>query len=173
MNFDTAVNHVLSEEGGFTLNPKDSGNWTGGVENGEGKGELKGTKWGISARSYPKVDIKNLTRDDAKAIYRRDFWNVIKADQLPARLRLHVFDVSVNSGTPVAIRMLQGLVKTTQDGVIGPITIAKSTNITPWQFAAARNKWYCDIVKRDKSQLVFIEGWLNRNLSITQISVSA
>ena len=56
------------------------------------------TKYGIDQRSHPNVDIRNLTRDQAKAIYRRDYWDAVKADELPPGLRLVVVDIAVNNG---------------------------------------------------------------------------
>ena len=63
------------------------------------------TNWGISKRSYPQLDIKALTRDDARAIYRRDFWAAV-GNAHPA-ISFQVFDFSVNSGIGTALRKLQ------------------------------------------------------------------
>ncbi|WP_236513543.1 glycosyl hydrolase 108 family protein, partial [Escherichia coli] len=60
MNFDQAFKVTIGHEGSFTLNKNDAGNWTGGKV---GVGQLKGTKYGIAANSYPNLDIKNLTLD--------------------------------------------------------------------------------------------------------------
>ena len=65
--FDTAFANVIGLEGGYTDDPRDRGNWTGGTV---GQGKLRGTKYGISAAAFPTLDIANLTLDAAKAIYR-------------------------------------------------------------------------------------------------------
>lgn len=70
-NFDEAIKVVMKHEGGFQKNPKDRGNWTTGEI---GTGELRGTKYGISAMSYPGEDIEHLTEARAEEIYRKDFW---------------------------------------------------------------------------------------------------
>ena len=70
MNFDEAFKTVIGHEGGFTQNPKDTGNWTLGKV---GAGINKGTKYGIAANTYPNEDIKNLTLERAKQLYKRDF----------------------------------------------------------------------------------------------------
>ncbi|MDH1334083.1 hypothetical protein N5D77_07565 [Comamonas thiooxydans] len=70
MDFDKAFDRLIGHEGKFTNNPKDDGNWTGGKQD---RGELKGTKFGIAANTYPHLDIKSLTIEQAKAIYREDF----------------------------------------------------------------------------------------------------
>ena len=83
--FVKAFGIVVGEEGGFTGNALDPGNWTGGQC---GSGRCIGTKFGISGGSYPTLDIAALTLDDARAIYRRDYWDRIQGDVLPAPLQL-------------------------------------------------------------------------------------
>ena len=121
MNFDKAFELLIGHEGGFTQNPKDAGNWTSGKV---GVGVNKGTKYGIASNSYPDLDIKNLTLDHAKLIYKRDYWNKIKGDELPIGLAFHVFDMAVNSGVSRGIKLLQKTIGTTEDGIIGAKTLA-------------------------------------------------
>lgn len=109
MNFDTAFQNVIGVEGGYVNNKNDNG------------GE---TKFGISKRAYPNLDIAELTLDEAKQIYKRDYWDRIKGDQLPYALAEFVFDYAVNSGVITAIKALQRSVGALPDGVIGPKTIA-------------------------------------------------
>lgn len=120
MNFEQAFENVVGHEGGFQDDPRDDGNWTGGKQ---GLGELKGTKFGISAASYPTLDIRNLTVADARAIYLRDFWKPLRADELPAMLREFVFDFAVNSGVGAAAMALQTAAGALRDGSVGPRTI--------------------------------------------------
>ena len=81
MNFDKAFMCVVGAEGGFSNDPKDRGNWTGGKV---GSGILMGTKFGIAANTYgnklksQNMTIKNLTVDDAKQIYKRDWWDKLR-----------------------------------------------------------------------------------------------
>jgi lysozyme family protein len=119
MAFDQAFAIVVGHEGGFTDNRADSGNWTGGAV---GAGDLKGTKYGISAASYPTLDIRNLSLDEAKAIYRRDYWDATSCDEWDPSLALLVFDSAVNNGVSRATRFLQASVGVAQDGIIGPQT---------------------------------------------------
>ena len=119
--FDQACDIVLGTEAGFTSNAADPGNWTGGAC---GKGACRGTKYGISAKAYPDVDIAALTLDDARALYRRDYWQPIAGDALPAALALLVFDAAVNNGVTQAVRWLQEAAGTPGDGQIGPATLA-------------------------------------------------
>ena len=119
--FDEIYERLGLHEGGYTDDPNDRGNWTSGQI---GVGELKGSKKGISAMSYPHLDIKNLTDAEIKEIYLRDFWNKLRCDDIPPPLDEFVFDFGVNSGTGTAAASLQGAVGTLRDGVVGPKTVA-------------------------------------------------
>lgn len=95
--FDLIVSPAV--EGGYSNVATDPGNWTGGTP---GKGILKGTMHGISAAEYPDLDIANLTLDQVKAIYQRDYWAKLGCDAMPWERALCVFDSSVNQGQPTA-----------------------------------------------------------------------
>lgn len=105
LTFDEAFDRLMGHEGGYVNDPNDPG------------GE---TNWGVSKRSYPAVDIKALTRDEAKVIYRRDFWDVLGNAQ-PA-ITFQVFDFAVNSGIGTALRKLQAAVGVADDGHWGPLS---------------------------------------------------
>lgn len=164
MTFEQCITHIAEVEGEFTINPKDKGNYTP-------SGVLKGTKYGISAKSYPNLDIKNLTKDKATELYKKDYWNKAKIDLLPSKIRLQYFDTAVNSGISTATKLLQRVLGVKDDGIIGDITRSRLQNVTIEEFAKQRNNFYVNIVKKDNSQLTFLQGWLNRNLKITIISL--
>lgn len=159
MNFDKAFELLIGHEGGFTQNPKDAGNWTGGKV---GVGMNKGTKYGIASNSYPNLDIKNITLDHAKLIYKRDYWNKVKGDELPQALAFHVFDMAVNGGVSRGIKLLQKTVGTIEDGIIGPKTLeslmAMDTNQAIQIYNANRLQFYTSL--NDFSS--FGRGWVNR-----------
>jgi lysozyme family protein len=100
MNFEQAFDRLIGHEGGYVNDARDPG------------GE---TKFGISKRAYPTLDIKNITVEDAKRIYRRDYWERAKCD---------LYDAAVNSGYDNASRFLQRAVGVADDGKIGPVTVA-------------------------------------------------
>lgn len=107
--FEQAVSLTLQHEGGYSSDPFDPGNWTGG-RRGVGVGELHGTKYGISAAAYPTLDIAALTVSEAIAIYRRDYWQKPRFDQVgavDAPIAVRLFDLGVNCGPRTAARMLQ------------------------------------------------------------------
>jgi lysozyme family protein len=86
------------------------------------RGQLKGTKYGILAASYPTLDIKNLPLEEAQAIYEKDFWEAAGSPDLPPRLAFAVFDAAVNNGTIRAVRWPQLAVGAAEDGIYGPAT---------------------------------------------------
>lgn len=120
MDFDEAFAHLISNEGALSMDPNDRGNWTGGKV---GVGQLKGSKYGISAASYPHLDIANLTLAQAKTIYKADYWNVAGCDAVPDGLKFSLFDFAVNSGPKTAAKRLQQAVGAEPDGAIGPKTL--------------------------------------------------
>jgi lysozyme family protein len=170
MNFEQAIGYVLAEEGGFTAKESDTGNWTGGKI---GKGVLKGTKYGISAASYPDEDIRNLTKERAKLLFKRDFWDKIKGDQLPVLICLHVLDFAVNAGVPVAIRELQRAAGVTVDGLIGPKTLKAAASVTPWKYSEMRIWHYTSLAKKKAAYREFLAGWLLRNQKITRVCLES
>lgn len=155
--FEKAVSKVLKNEGGYVNDPKDSG------------GE---TKYGISKKSYPNLDIRNLTVDGAKCIYYRDFWepqkyNDFKSDEIAGKL----FDLAVNMGTRKANELLQRALRAVgnpvkEDGIVGPITLTAVNNSDEAALLAALRSeaagYYRSIVMKNASQQKFIKGWLNR-----------
>jgi lysozyme family protein len=119
---------VFGHEGGFTNDRDDRGNWTTGKI---GSGVLKGTKYGISAMSYPRLDIKNLTLAKAAEIYRKDYAGPIRFDSLPAGVNHAVLDFAINSGATRAVIGLQRAVGVADDGKMGPITLAAINKANP------------------------------------------
>mgnify|MGYP006921358890 FL=1 len=107
MSFETAFRFTLGHEGGYVNDVRDPG------------GE---TKFGISKRSYPGVDIKSLTLDQAQAIYKRDYWDEASCERMPPKIAIAVFDAAVHHGPKTAIKLLQRALKVADDGEYGRIT---------------------------------------------------
>ena len=157
--FLEALEFTKREEGGYSFDYHDPGNWTGGKV---GAGELRGTKYGISAKSYPSLDIKNLTLGEAREIYLRDFWEPIHGDALPRAWRISLFDTAVNVGVPRAVEMFQDALGVMVDGRIGPRTIAAAQagdNRRLARFYARRVRWYSELATFDR----YWDGWLTRS----------
>lgn len=115
-NFDACLTELLRHEGGYVNHPRDPG------------GE---TNMGISRRAYPAENIRGMTRARAAQIYRRDFWDAVKCDDLPSGLDAVAFDAAVNSGPARAVRWLQSAVGAAADGKIGPATLAAARGADP------------------------------------------
>lgn len=168
--FVASVAFILAHEGGFQNEDDDRGNWTSGVI---GTGEKRGTNFGISAMSYPTLDIRKLTRADAEAIYRRDYWDKVRGDDLPAALALGVFDFAVNAGTGAAIKTLQSALGVEVDGVIGPKTLAAARAADgrrlAVRFAEARVLHYTSLHNWAKWKV----GWTRRTLEALAAGLAA
>lgn len=159
MNFDAAFERLIGHEGGHSADPKDPGNWTGGRP---GAGKLLGTKYGIAANTYPDLDILALTLDQAKAIYRRDWWDKIHADQLPGAVAFQLWDFAVNAGITRAVISLQRAVGVADDGKLGPLTVA-AINAMPVpdvlaRFNAERLEFYASL----STWPTYGKGWARR-----------
>lgn len=107
MNMNQAFDRLMDIEGGYVNRPEDPG------------GE---TKFGISKRSYPNEDIKNLTRERAYEIWQRDFWNRINASRLYDGVAYQLSDFAFHSGAETAIRKFQLALGVSDDGHWGPIS---------------------------------------------------
>jgi lysozyme family protein len=147
MTFDEACDRLLGHEGGYVDNPMDPG------------GE---TNWGISKRAYPNVDIKNLTREGAKAIYRRDFWDRIHADELFDGVAFQTFDFAVNSGIETAVRYLQRSCGVADDGHWGPVSRAAASAQAESDTILRLNAERLDFMTRLSNWLNASRGWARR-----------
>lgn len=159
LDFNTVFERSMGHEGGFQNDPKDRGNWTGGEV---GKGTLKGTKWGLSAATYPTLDIKNISWEEAKNIYYKDWWIKFGMDKWPSALAYQMFDAAINHGTARANQFLQRSVKVNPDGVIGPITVktvlAADPNDVLLLFLAERLEYFTNVKTWDS----YSKGWSRR-----------
>jgi lysozyme family protein len=155
--FDDAFEFTVGHEGGYVNDTDDSG------------GE---TNWGISKKAHPDVDIKNLTKDGAKEIYRKNYWNSYYELLNNDTLTIRVFDMAVNSGAIAAIKILQEAINycggnIPVDGRIG----VKTTNSTVYinkdylleRFRVERSKYYADCVTNRPTNLKYLKGWIYRN----------
>lgn len=146
-NFLIAMGILLGHEGGYVNHPDDPG------------GE---TNWGISKRSYPKVNIKKLTKEGALAIYWADFWNKLDMDLFHLSVSIQVMDGAVNHGISRSIKILQQAVDSLPDGIIGPKTkaavVMSDHNDVLLKYLGYRIKFFISL----KTFSSFGRGWMDR-----------
>ena len=145
--FDQAFTRLLGHEGGYVNDKRDPG------------GE---TRFGISKRSYPALNIATLTEWDARQIYRRDYWDKCQADRLPADVRFDVFDGAVNSGIGQSVKWLQRAAGVSDDGQVGPITLAACSNLPGSVLSKKYNGHRLKFMIKLKTWPVFSGGWAVR-----------
>ena len=160
-NYQKCLDMILHHEGGYVNHPKDPG------------GE---TNLGVTKRVYEDwggtKDMKDLEVEDVAPIYRKNYWDRIKADDLPSGLDLCVFDFGVNAGTGRAAKYLQTMIGTVADGGIGPNTLRALANYvesegvesTIKNYQAERQSYY----ERLSTFETFGRGWTRRVKETTE-----
>ena len=163
-NWIKCLETILHHEGGYVNHPKDPG------------GE---TNLGVTKRVYEDFggtkDMKDLTREDVEPIYKKNYWDRVKGDDLPAGLDLCVFDFGVNAGTGRAAKYLQTLIGTVADGGIGPNTLKtldayvneNGIKTTIENYQAERQKYYESLSTFD----TFGKGWTRRVTETTELAL--
>jgi lysozyme family protein len=162
--FETALLLVLRHEGGFVEHPRDPGGAT----------NLGVTLQTLSrARGYAvsTQDLRNLTVEEATEIYRRLYWNVIRADELPPGLDLALFDLAVNSGPSRAIMLLQKVLGLKADGLIGPITLEAARRTDPVEAIRHLTRERLGFLFRLPIWPVFGRGWRRRVLDVEREAI--
>ena len=154
--FKKAMYFVEISEGGTNSDPDDRGGLT---------------KFGISQKQYPHLDIANLTIYSAYEIYYNDYWLKNRCNSMPEQLAIVMFDSSVNCGQVSAAKWLQKTLnlkgsELKVDGIIGNKTIAAVNMNKPLTsvsgIAAYRLERYCKLLKKDHKQYKFVRGWIDR-----------
>jgi len=160
-NWEKSLEVILHHEGGYVNHPKDPG------------GE---TNMGVTKRVYEDFggtkDMKELTKEDVEPIYKKNYWDRVKGDDLPEGLDLMIFDFAVNAGTGRAAKFIQRLVNTTVDGGIGPNTLGKIKEYvvtygieeTITSYALMRQNYYESLSTFD----TFGRGWTRRVSEVTE-----
>ena len=155
--FERLIGFVLEHEGGYVNDPTDPG------------GE---TKYGISKRSYPRLDIKNLTIEDAKGIYYQDWWLPLKCPQIhDDKVAQKYLDTCVNTGKGTGTKILQRALqmigyRITVDGAIGPKTLAAVNAADPQALLVAMRQQqkahYEQLIQKNPKLEKFRRGWMAR-----------
>ena len=156
-NFDECLKMLLHHEGGYVNHPSDPG------------GE---TNLGVTKKVYQEwggtKDMKDLTVEDVAPIYKKEYWDRCKCDDLESGVDWAVFDWAVNSGTGRAAKAIQKICGAAQDGAIGPKTLAligtQNTQYVIEEFGKIRQDFYESLKTFD----TFGKGWTRRNKETTE-----
>lgn len=120
------------------------------------------TKFGVAQKSHPHIDVDSLTLDDAKAIYKKGYWDTVRADELTPKLGYVLFNIACGSGPGVAVMLLQRVMGLNGDRKFGPITMAEAKkrgdSIVPI-LLEAQHRFYESIGENNSSQQKFVRGW--------------
>lgn len=150
--FPVAIKFTRGHEGGTNYHVHDRGRLT---------------KFGISQKQYPYLDIENLTWEQAKDIYYNNYWKTCRCDELPGPVAVVMFDTAVNCGVHSASVWLQKVIGAKPDGIIGPETMDKlESGFDPYdvsgKIVGLRMKRYVKLINRKPNQRAFVVGWMNR-----------
>ena len=157
MDYDTAFDRLIGNEGGYVNNPKDPGgetNW--------------GITWPVLTQSITNgilpegTTIAAMTRDQAKLVYKSFFWDKGQMDQYDGAIAFQVFDFAVNSGIVTALKKLQVAVGVDPDGNVGPATIAAIKSFTPAQVIMLLIAQRLDFYRKLGAWPTFGAGWTAR-----------
>lgn len=162
-DFINSFNNLMRDEGGFTLH-KVKGD-TGGL-----------TYAGISKKHHPDWKGWNFIEKDPNILheavtdfYKENYWDRIKADKYDDfEVKNIIFNFAVNTGCRTAIKLLQKVLRTNVDGLIGPITIKALNKMNPeifcLKYTIEKIIRYTAICNKNPVQKKFLLGWINRSL---------
>lgn len=144
-NFERCLAETLAHEGGWSDHPSDPGGATM-------RGITIGTYAQFKGRKVTKAELRAIGDDEVRTIYRRNYWDKVRGDDLPPGFDLVAFDSAVNSGPARAARWLQAALGVAADGRIGPQTVAAA------RLAAAEGEAGDAIVRACTARLAFLRG---------------
>lgn len=150
---------LLQLEGGYVYHPADKGGPTN-------KGVTLKAYQDHFGSSKTIEDLKNISYGEWQDIMKSGYWDKCKADHIDNQSIAEILvDWCVNSGM-VGLRRVQELVGARPDGIVGAITLSLINTSDPRllfdRIKSARNQFYINIVKRNPSQKIFMNGWMNR-----------
>ena len=155
-NFEQCMGWLLEHEGGYVNHPSDPGGETN-------LGVTRAVYEQYAGRQVMDGEMEGLTHDDVYPIYKENYWDRVRGDDLPSGVDWAVFDWGVNSGTSRAAKALQRIIGVEQDGGIGPMTLQAVASIEPTdiidQMHYMREGFYRSLSTFD----TFGRGWLRRN----------
>lgn len=157
MNFDQAFQTLLGHEGGYSNDARDNGGAT-----------RYGITEAVARTAGYRGDMRELPLDLAKTIYKREYWDALRADDLPASLRLVAFDAAVNSGVGQSIKWLQRAAGVKDDGVLGPVTLQAVAQLDASALRMRMLAQRLRLMASLPSWPAFSRGWVSRVCSLME-----
>ena len=164
-NFSASLTNVLTSEGGFVMNPKDPGGMTN-------LGCTKATWESWVKHPVTELDMRNLKPNDVAPLYRLKYWDKVSGDLLPSGVDYAVFDAAINSGTGRAVKLLQEILKTDVDGIVGSQTLKKLAARNPLELIAEYQEHRLAFLKTLPAFSDFGHGWTNRVLHVGALAAA-
>lgn len=165
-NFEKALQITLAYEGGYVNHPDDPGGMTNMGVTAKVWAEFTGRR----LFTITEKEMRELTLEQIKPLYKRKYWDACKCDQLPSGLDILVFDFAVNSGPARAIKELQRCINVAVDGLIGPDTLKHVKSFPVEQIMKEYSLARLDFLKGLKTYSTFGKGWSRRVASLEQKS---
>jgi lysozyme family protein len=170
-NWKQAFEQMLASEGGFTDDERDNGNKLPDGRKGSTMLGVTQFNWENHIGHQVTHDqMRKLTPADVEPLYKKKYWDAVRADELPSGIDYLVFDMGVNAGPGRAIKLLQSAVGVPADGGLGPISMKAVLAADPVElidkFSAEKEAFYRSL----KDFQVYGKGWLNR---VEQVKVKA
>lgn len=164
-SFARSLEATLRFEGGFSDHAADPG---GATKFGITRATLEDWR----GESVSEAGMRALTRAEAAAIYRRNYWELAGCDRLPPGVDLAVFDYAVNSGVDRASRALQSALGVTVDGVVGRDTIAAAERADARAVVLALCGERRGFLRRLRIFSAFGRGWLRRVAAVEALALT-
>jgi lysozyme family protein len=154
-NWQKSFELMLKSEGGYVNNPADPGGMTN-------LGVTKATWENWVGRESDEAEMRGLTPEKVEPLYKKKYWDAVRADDLPVGLDYLMFDFGVNAGPGRAIKVMQSAVGVTPDGGFGPLTLAAVQAIDPVELIEKFSQAKEDFYRSLGTFATFGKGWLNR-----------
>ena len=169
-NWEKSFNLVIEHEGGFTDDTRDPGNILPDGRPGSTMLGCTQANWeSYIGRKVTHDEMRRLTKDDVKPLYKKRYWDAVHGDRLHKGLDYAVFDTAINSGVSRASKFIQEIVGVSADGVIGNNTLLA---VGQFKDTVMLIDEYCELrlafLKRLKTWPIYGRGWEKRVADVNE-----
>lgn len=170
-NWDQSFEMVIAHEGGFTNDQRDTGNRLPDGRQGSTMLGCTQANWeAYVGHQVTQDDMKKLTKDDVKPLYKKNYWDAVRGDELPTGVDYAAFDFAINAGPSASRKMIQRALGVTADGAFGPMTMAAIEKADAkdlmHKFSEAKTNFYKSLGNFN----VYGKGWLRRVADVQTVA---